>query len=45
MNKDLVVLEKEKIIPIAGQEKLPYETEEFEKNIEIARKRVQEQQL
>lgn len=40
MNKDFVVLEKDKNIPNAGQEKLPYETQEFENNIEIARKRV-----
>ena len=42
MNKDSVVLQKEKNIPNAGKEKLPYETLEFEKNIDIARKRVEE---
>ena len=40
MNKDLVVLQNEKNIPIAGKGKLPYETIEFEKNMEIARERV-----
>ena len=30
MNKDLVILEKEKTIPKAGKGKLSYETQEFE---------------
>lgn len=42
MNKDLVILEKGKNIPKAGKGKLSYETPEFEKNIEIARKRVED---